>query len=307
MFDVWKKLADSKQDGYGSQKRGMLTSIAVVLALAGFCFLPGAAQSEGTNPNCPSATFNFPIGDPEPTISITVGNFGKIPVLVDTGMSFNSVLVNIDRYKGPTTFGNWGDVSLPDLGETLQFKAVPVPRSFLQSYAAKNISSFILNPRLAYPNGYIVVDLKRRRFLGFKEEADLRNCYGYGHRSNIRPIEEVANIPFIDATVDGKFEGRFSIDTGTYLTLFYAPQLADRNAVPAPKYAYTRLTGHVIIPRISSDHVLQIGSVNIKLSEAAISTVTKPNFPSGTLGMDILKNCVLIFPPSSKHYWELIY
>jgi hypothetical protein len=258
--------------------------------------------------SCPGAIFDLPVSSgTKPTVRIAVDGGDPADVVLDTGMSYNTFFAPDDNYHGQPHYVAEKQVAIPAFKATLTFGMLPVPREFSDSLVRKKISAFIVNPSQVFPEGFAVLDLKRRRFVAFNNEADLRNCFGHGQRTEIHPAEAKVHIHFIDIMLDGKIAGRVSVDTGAYLSEFYNSRRIDAAALPSAEDWYMGVNGERITPLVSWQHSIQIGTTSKQVEKIALHVENRPDTAMGTLGMDALGGSVLIFPPASQHYWELIF
>jgi len=258
--------------------------------------------------SCPGAIFDLPVSTgTKPAVRVAVDDDDPADVVLDTGMSFNTFFAEDDNYHGPPHYTGDKEVAIPAFKTTLTFGLLPVPRGFTETLKHKRISAYIVNPSQVYPEGFAVLDLKQRRFLAFNNEADLRNCYGHGQHAEVHPQEARVNVHLIDIVLDGKIAERVSIDTGAYLSEFYNSRQIDAGALPSADDWYMGVNGEKVTPLVSWQHTIQVGTTSKQVEKIGLHVESKPGMPMGALGMDILGSSILIFPPKSQHYWELIF
>jgi hypothetical protein len=284
---------------------------AVIAALT-----TGSAEAEDSLPQvCKNTAFDLPITEADHGTKaialLHLGELGEQRVILDTGMGLNGVLIGEPNFTLETK--QWHDfkiVPVAETGQAMHLFAVSLPVSLADDIYVTTGSRYIINPMLLSQSGFTVMDLKHKRLIGFAKEQDLRRCYGRGTVSKVLFNEASVGEVDIDARIDGKTDGRVTVDTGAYLTEFYHPALRDDAAESTPEMAYYRLTGERFVPNLSHHHALQIGSTTHDLQ-----TVTVPaggnaithTYPAARIGYASLRQSILIFPPQGLGYWELIF
>jgi hypothetical protein len=298
--------------------RSTVTRLRLLKGLAaGFTLLTIAvAKADEPLPSsCKDTTFDLPIAEADhgttPVTTLHLGELGEQRVFLDTGMGLNGVLIGEPDFTLETK--QWHDfrvVPVAETGQAVHLFAVSLPVSLADDIYVTTGSRYIINPMLLSQSGFTVMDLKRKKLIGFAKEEDLRRCYGHGTVSKILFNEAAAGDVYIDARIDGKIDGRVAVDTGAYLTEFYHPDLRDDAADLTPEMAYYRLTGERFVPYLSHHHTLQIGPATHDLQTVTVpagGNATTRTYPAARIGYASLRQSILIFPPQGLGYWELIY
>lgn len=240
-----------------------------------------------------------------------LGNGTTTQVLLDTGAGRNTVMLpdSSMRPGGAVLFSDWKTLYVPELGADVEFHAVHIPEILAARIRQYDEPVFIINPWLIIKTGFTVVDLRSYRLVGFLLEEDMRRCYGSGMRSDVSAAEQYASVARMNAQLDGKINGRIELDTGGSITKFFAPAFAQAKTKAAPERLYYTITGERVVPNLSLHHTIRIGDVTRDLAPVAIEIVPRSDDDSSIarLCLDDMKDTVLIFPPPSAHYWEMIF
>ncbi len=240
----------------------------------------------------------------------------RIPL--DTGTSLNTVLAPDTHYvRQKLTLFKLANLFSPELGRHIPFYKVPISEKLAEKIEERGESFLVINPQIIDEAGFTVMDFKRKRLVGFKDEANLRACYGHGLREHLGKTGVAYNMSLVEVILDGKVSGLGFIDTGSFLTEFYGPQISTENAEPSQELSSYLVNGDFIVPQVSPNHTIKIGD-KIKILDLVSVAANKPtqytdgsvsrdNGSIATIGYDALQGSVLIFPPKSAGYWELIF
>lgn len=269
-------------------------------------------------PDCPGASFNLPIeevgppGDVRPSVMLDLGAFGEKRVMLDTGASFNVVVVEASGKLAPIgqRFEKWGRLYSSRLKSGFDLYSVPAPGKVLARMLYRDLDRFIVNPRLINEAGFTVMDLKHQRLLGFQKEEDLRRCYepGVTFKFYAGDIDKYSYF-FVHAVLDGQVAGWVDLDTGRGMTEFYSSRVSTAGAKPMPTVGYVTIDGVWVEPSTAPGHSITIGThiLRPKLVSVPVGSTATQDDHIASLGYDDLHDKIIVIPPRSAGYWEMIF
>jgi hypothetical protein len=295
--------------------RVLLIASLIVAATYSRCL---AASGDTGEPGCSKTTFALKIADvgptesPRPTVMVDIGKWGLRRVLLDTGTSFNTVLLD-DRggASQDQAFNLLGRFRSRAFGADLTFYSLAVPAAVIARARERQLDGFLLNPRLIDPANFVVLDFKKGWLLGFSTETDLRACYGRGARSTfLAGAENDGNTFSIDATLDEAVSGRVALDTGAYLTEFWSPQVSTKGASRSAAKPFFGADGSRRVRYVAAGHIINVGDVT--LTPNLVSVPVEPDAPRSndlvaTIGYSELNGAVIIVAPRAQNFWELLF
>jgi hypothetical protein len=262
--------------------------------------------------HCGGTSFDLPLIDREVNghhillVDLSFENSAAGPFILDTGAESNAILGVDDNYDPKTPrISEPHPVKIKEFEAPITFRAASVPKSEYDYIIANNVNPVVINPMLINEDGFTVVDISHHRLIGFRNEAAVRDCYGYGMRSIISDFEERHATLATDAIVNETARGRVALDTGAILTQLSNGVGAKGIPSPSPEWTYRDISGASHIPLIAGPYTVEIGSVTRTLDVAEVSSQlwAAPRYV-GVLGMDILSASILILPPKGSGYWE---
>lgn len=249
-----------------------------------------------------------------PAVVVDVPGHGKHALGIDTGAS-DSVVFARAKEGGyiSQTHGGDSDAIGQQLVSSSSFAKLELPPEVATAARERGIDG-ILSPQSLYPNGYVVLDFKNGRLLEFTKKDDVVECLGHGLVVHKTSSEIEANGLGVDGELDSLVRGRLFVDTGSFLTIFYTDSLDYGKTEIAPELSIVTMKGERTATVISRDHSVRIGLNQRKLSVIAAPTDSVLEVDSdltpdyiALLGYDALKESIIILPPASAGYWEIIF
>lgn len=181
----------------------------------------------------------------------------------------------------------------------------------------------LMSPQVTFPNSYIVIDCINSRFLtleGSPNEIDtwVKDRYPDYGRANLKryttdrfnpSYEEVSSPLIAEARISNHPIAPFIFDTGAFTGSIFMDYLDHRDHVINSRETYLRLDGTKVHPQLLRQQHLFLNHRKTAATDFYIETRPWdiPDPIKGTVGLDILREFVLMIPPSQEQQIMLLW